>query len=211
MGKKKALGIEDISDKVARDIILDFKQVFKQLINTPNFDISRIDEIHSKTWDNDLRNIVMNSLQQEISLNHKKWMDNFLNITRRIKYYAYKTYKKENTYDYSWHELPIGDYYIISDDTYYTINLSSDIDSFGYNKSFFYRKHHNCGKQLLFCSIEKYNGKIGKNNIKLDKEFSFIYDADNKKVLDILDLSIVFENSKEEYILIKEYPNGQWR
>lgn len=207
--KKRTLEIEDISDEATHSIVLDFKQAFEQLINNPIFDISRIDEFHSKTWDDDLCKIQLNDLKQKVELNPRKSMDNHLAITKYLKYCAYKKHKKEKTFYYTWDELPIGDYYILSDDSYYTIDLSSDIGSFGYNESFF-RKKYNCGANLFFCSIQKYNGKICNNNVKMDRELSFIYDADNKKVVDLLNLSIYFENSKEMYYLTKQCINSEW-
>ena len=207
---KITLEIENISDEITHSIVLDFKQAFEQLINNPIFDMSRIDEIHSKTWDVDLCKIKLIDLKEEIELNSTKSMDNHLAVTKYLKNRAYKKYKKEKTYDYTWDELPIGDYYIFSDDSYYTIDLSSDIGSFGYNESFF-RKKYNCGENLFFCSIQKYNGKICSDNTKLDKSLSFIYDADNQKIVDILDLSIFFDNPKEKYNLTKERINSGWR
>ena len=44
-----------------------------------------------------------------------------------------------------------------------------------------------------------------------DKSMSFIYDANNKKVLDILELSVYFNNSNDNFLLTKDSPNSKWK
>ena len=109
-------------------------------------------------------------------------MNRHLLITNIIRYSVYRKNKNDYMYDYSLKELPIGDYYVFQDGGYYAISLISDMDSVGYDKNY-YRTHYNCGSKLFFFEAIKYTYN---NKIKADKSMSFVYDANNKKVLDIL-------------------------
>lgn len=205
------LGIEDISDETTRIIFIDFQEAFNSLINNSSFDINLVDEIHSKTWNENLCDI---DSKEKLLTNQKikdnELMNNGLLITNKIKYSAYKKYKKENISDYNLDELPIGDFYVFQDDGYYAINLIDDKDSSYFDKNY-YISNFNCGSKLFFCEAIKYTYYNNNNNVRADKTITFIYDADNKKTLDILDLSVYFNNSNDNFLLTKDSLNSEWK
>lgn len=203
------IGIEDISDEATRIIFIDFQKAFNNLLNNPSFDINLVDEIHSKTWNENPCDIdSKEKLLTNQKINDNELMNNSLLITNKIKYSAYKKYKKENISDYNLDELPIGDFYVFQDDGYYAINLIDDKDSIYFDKNY-YISNFNCGRRLFFCEAIKYT-HYNNNNVRADKVISFIYDADNKKVLDILDLSVYFDNSNDNFLLTKYSLNSEW-
>ena len=206
------LGIEDISDEATRTIFIDFQEAFNNLLNNPSFDINLVDEIHSKTWDENPCDMTSKKiLSTNKIIKDNELMNRHLLITNIIKYFVYRKNKKDYIYDYSLKELPIGDFYVFQDDGYYAINLISDMDSIGYDKNY-YRTNYNCGSKLFFCEAIKYTYNNNDNNdVKADKTISFIYDADNKKTLDILGLSVYFDNSNDNFLLTKDSLNSEWK
>ena len=203
------LGIEDISDETTRTIFIDFQEAFNNLLNNPSFDINLVDEIHSKTWNENPCDI---DSEEKLITNQKIKDNELMNIglliTNKIKYSAYKKYKKENTCDYNLDELPIGDFYVFQDDGYYAISLIDDKDSIYFDKNY-YISNFNCGRRLFFCEAIKYT--YYNNDVRADKTISFIYDADNKKTLDILGLSVYFDNSNDNFLLTKDSLNSEWK
>ena len=207
--QKIKLGIEDISDETTRTIFTDFQEAFNSLINNSSFDINLVDEIHSKTWNENPCDIDSEEkLLTDQKIKDNELMNISLLITNKIKYSAYKKYKKENTCDYNYDELPIGDFYVFQDDGYYAISLNSDMDSIGYDKNY-YISNFNCGSKLFFCEAIKYT--YNNNDVRADKVISFIYDVDNKKTLDILGLSVYFDNSNDKFLLTKDSLNSEWK
>ena len=203
------LGIEDISDETTRTIFIDFQEAFNNLLNNPSFDINLVDEIHSKTWDENPCDMTSKKiLSTNKIIKDNELMNRHLLITNIIKYFVYRKNKKDYIYDYSLKELPIGDFYVFQDDGYYAISLISDMDSIGYDKNY-YRTNYNCGSNLFFCEAIKYT--YYNNNVRADKTISFIYDADNKKTLDILGLSVYFDNSNDNFLLTKDSLNSEWK
>ena len=203
------LGIEDISDETTRTIFIDFQEAFNNLLNNPSFDINLVDEIHSKTWDENPCDMTSKKLLSTNKIiKDNELMNRHLLITNIIKYFVYRKNKKDYIYDYSLKELPIGDFYVFQDDGYYAISLISDMDSIGYDKNY-YRTNYNCGSNLFFCEAIKYT--YYNNNVRADKTITFIYDADNKKTLDILGLSVYFDNSNDNFLLTKDSLNSEWK
>ena len=204
------LGIEDISDETTRIIFIDFQEAFNSLINNSSFDINLVDEIHSKMWDENPCDITSEKiLSTNNIIKDNELMNRNLLITNIIKYFAYKKYKKENISDYDLDELPIGEFYVFQDDGYYAISLIDDKDSSYFDKNY-YISNFNCGSKLFFCEAIKYT-YYNNNNVRADKTISFIYDADNKKTLDILDLSVYFDNSNDNFLLTKDSLNSEWK
>ena len=121
------LGIEDISDETTRTIFIDFQEAFNNLLNNPSFDINLVDEIHSKTWDENPCDITSKKiLSTKKIIKDNELMNSHLLITNKIKYFVYRKNKKDYIYDYSLKELPIGDFYVFQDGGYYAISLISE-------------------------------------------------------------------------------------
>ncbi len=84
------------------------------------------------------------------------------------------------------------DYYFIDKNNKcekYTLDISHDIDNFGYNDEYYKLNYKDIYDNLYCCSICAYRKYYEYDDIYL--EFTFIYDKKEDKLVDILELNFV--------------------
>lgn len=195
--EEKLLGIEDITDEIAKEHVEELYKAFKELVDDESFDINMVDNHHEKTWEQGMEHIDLKSKVEEVfKLREKNPKENdFMRlnmlITESIKSSAYDKYKMDYMWSSKYDKLVLGDFYLLKDKEFYTLSMYSDIDSAGYNKDLYQKMSGNKDNRLFFCDIAKYKGRISVDfEQDIEKQLYFIYDADAKKVLDITELHL---------------------
>lgn len=196
--EEKILGIEDITDEIAKEHVEELYKAFKELVDDESFDINMVDKHHEKTWDQGMEHIDLKSAVEEVfklrekNPKEKVFMRLNMLITKLIKSYAYDKYKMDYMWSSKYDKLVLGDFYLFKDNEFYTLDMYSDIDNAGYNKDLYQEMSGNKDNRLFFCDLAKYKGRISADDFEQDieKRIYFIYDADEKKVLDITELHL---------------------
>lgn len=168
-----------------------------------DFDFNKADERHKET---------MKEYQERDELNRKIKKD-FIQYGRYLSHYlklqelgvvtvsdeSIREYKNLETYLDGSDEVDSFDYYFQYKDKLYTLDVSSDLKSFGYIPKF--------NKNAYYCEIRECNYYMDCQGTK--RLLSFIYDKESNTVLDILDIASYEEEEKKvirnngEYIIKK--------
>ena len=127
----------------------------------------------------------------------KKYFEKSYGLFRRV------INKDESIYDYNLHfdwsivekrhrdaicnDYNENDFYFIDNKEKYGLDISHDIDNFGYNADFFRFKYEDIYDDLYCCTVYTYRNYFEYDDMR--SEVTFLYDRKNDKVVEILDIS----------------------
>ena len=190
-------GFSEMKRNRAEKEFIEMYSIFKKFINNdPDikllfgepFNFANVDKIHQETakeYDS-LEKTRIDAYDRIMEINKKlELIDFFLQRKALIiglknfnelkkEYYGLLRVYKNGDY------IDLFDYYFKYNNRYYTLDMSSDIEDFGYIID-------NPDNNLVCCELREFNEYIECTDTK--KEITFIYDKEKNKVTDILNIS----------------------
>ena len=190
-----------LNEETAKNQYKELFQVFQNFINHKrgvkplfgsDFDFNKADEVHEKTMnDYKERDKVNRKIKKDFILygNH---LSHYLKLQElgivKVSDESIKEYKNLEAYLDGSDEVDSFDYYFQFKDKLYTLDVSSNLESFGLSPNYISKFN----KNAFYCEIRECNYYMdcqGTNRL-----LSFIYDKESNKVLDILDITSYEEN-----------------
>ena len=178
-------------------------QVFQNFINHKrevkalfgsNFDFNKADERHEETMKEYKERDELNRKIKKEFIEYGRYLSHYLKLQElgvvTVSEESIREYKNLEAYLDGSDEVDSFDYYFQFKDKLYTLDVSSDLKSFGLSPN--YTSKFN--KNAYYCEIRECKDYLDCQGTK--RLLSFIYDKESNKVLDILDITSYEEEKK---------------
>ena len=190
----------------AEKVFIELYSIFKKFISNSSdikllfgepFDFDKVDKIHQETANEYMltEEVCNNAYEEIMEINRKLELIHLyqrqkslvisqedLNELKREFYGLQRIIKNSD-------DINLFDYYFKYNNRYYTIDMSTDIENFGYIID-------NPDNNLVCCELREYNEYIECADTR--KSITFIYDKEKNKVSDILSISRYRKNELGE-------------